>query len=830
MADRQPASLVLLLPGTNMDNTQVRRSQANIGAGGINNQMNAYFLDGSSNWSTNSGQQHAEMPQLAIREFRVNVAQASAEHGGNVAGLVSIVTRSGTNRFSGEALEYFKNQNMQARDKNAEDVGAPKPDYKRNQWGLAFGGPVVRDKVHFYSAIEYQTENKSFTVNSGQPQFYSKLEGVFPTDYLRHKYFLRGDWQISQSQSLFMRYGKDWEHIDCEGCGGTNAAFNQSYVESPRTTNVTGHTWVISNRRLNEFRVQYPATFTARPDLRERRCGIGPANFPAERFDGYTQVYNFPSMHWGSSTGSLNFTKRFELKEDYSYSAGSHQLKFGAEFARYISPEDVISNLGTWTFTTDQFFDGTAASIAALRNPTTFTASFPNVVRELKNYWINGYGQDEWKPLSNLTVNVGVRYDLQYHSFNNQLNFTNREQLRQLIDPTSRHDNNNIGPRVGMAWDVRNDTKTLVRAAYGRFYQYLPQGGLRNELGTLLQSSISITNPTYPDPYGGRSPQSFVTVSARPNVNVLDDNIKNMAGDTVTAGVSQQLRSNLALHVDGVYTNLRDFARTWNINAPNTGVDSRTLDAATAARTAAGFTAAQLNTLRPLANWGNVTQLSSTGWSNYRALYVRLDKRMSNRYMYLVSYTRDWTKNNVASPVADFYHPDLDTGPTAASTPSSRAAPRGCRSTSRLAPSGPSGARSRTARWRGLISTATACRTTTTFPARRGTRRGATTASNATVLQKVNEWRAVRNLAPIPASQLQSSDFNRFDIRVSRSINIGGTRSVDLVAQVFNVFGRDNLVGGTGGGAVNTATSNAFGKYTIAAPRQDAEVGISFKF
>ena len=102
MADRQPASLVLLLPGTNMDNTQVRRSQANIGAGGINNQMNAYFLDGSSNWSTNSGQQHAEMPQLAIREFRVNVAQASAEHGGNVAGLVSIVTRSGTNRFSGE--------------------------------------------------------------------------------------------------------------------------------------------------------------------------------------------------------------------------------------------------------------------------------------------------------------------------------------------------------------------------------------------------------------------------------------------------------------------------------------------------------------------------------------------------------------------------------------------------------------------------------------------------------------------------------------------------------------------------------------------------------
>ena len=830
MADRQPASLVLLLPGTNMDNTQVRRSQANIGAGGINNQMNAYFLDGSSNWSTNSGQQHAEMPQLAIREFRVNVAQASAEHGGNVAGLVSIVTRSGTNRFSGEALEYFKNQNMQARDKNAEDVGAPKPDYKRNQWGLAFGGPVLKDKVHFYSAIEYQTENKSFTVNSGQPQFYSKLEGVFPTDYLRHKYFLRGDWQISQAQSLFVRYGKDWEHIDCEGCGGTNAAFNQSYVESPRTTNVTGHTWVISNRALNEFRVQYPAELHSTTGPPGTSLWERPGEFPAERFNGYTQVYNFPSMHWGSSTGSLNFTKRFELKEDYSYSAGSHQWKFGAEYARYISPEDVIANLGTWTFATDQFFDGSAAAIAALRNPTTFTASFPNVVRELKNYWINGYGQDEWKPFNNLTVNLGVRYDLQYHSFNNQLSFAGRDQLRQLIDPTTRHDNNNIGPRVGMAWDVRNDTRTLVRAAYGRFYQYLPQGGLRNELGTLLQSTVSITNPTYPDPYGGRTPQSFVTVSARPNVNILDDKIHNMAGDTVTAGVSQQLRPNLALHVDGVYTNLRDFARTWNINAPNTGIDTRTLDAATASRTAAGFNAAQLNALRPLANWGNVTQLTANGWSNYRALYVRLDKRMSNRYMYLVSYTRDWTKNNVASPVADFYHPDLDTGPdgrkhTVVASGTARLpfdltlgavwTVRSALPYSALA---------------GVDLNGDGVSNNDYVPGTTRNQAGRDDAATAQVLQKVNEWRAVRNLAPIPASQLQSSNFNRFDIRVSRSVTLGGGRSVDLVAQVFNVFGRDNLVGGTGGGAVNTATSNAFGKYTIAAPRQDAEVGVSFKF
>jgi hypothetical protein len=828
MTDRQPASLVLLLPGTNMDNTQVRRAQANIGAGGINNQMNAYFLDGASNWSTNSGQQHAEMPQLAIREFRVNVAQASAEHGGNVAGLVSIVTRSGTNRVSGEALEFFKNQNLQARDKNAEDVGAPKPDYKRNNWGLALGGPIVKDKVHFYSAMEYQTENKSFTVNTGQPQFYSKLEGVFPTNYLRHKYFLRGDWQATQAQSLFIRWGRDFEHIDCEACGGKNAAFSQSYVESPRDTNVVGHTWVVSNRALNEVRVQYPARLWNATGPPGTPVWNEPGAFPADRFKGYTQVYNFPSLQWGSATASLNFTKRFELKDDYSYSAGAHQWKFGAGYEQYISPEDVVANLGTWTFSTDQFFDGSPAAIAALKNPTTFTASFPSTVRKLQNHWINGYAQDEWKPLSNLTINLGVRYDLQYHSFNNQLDFTGREVLKQLINPTSRHDNNNIGPRVGMAWDVRNDTKTLVRAAYGRFYQYLPQGGLRNELGTLLQNSISITNPPYPDPYGGLSPQAFVTVSARPNVNILDDKIQNMIGDTVTGGISRQLMSNLALHVDGVYTNLRHFSRTQNINQPNTGINGGALDTATAARIAA-FTTAQLNALRPLATWGNITQLSANGWSNYRALYVRLDKRMSNRYMYLVSYTRDWTTNEVAN-VTDYYHPELDKGPDG------RKHTVVASGTARLPFDLTLGAvwTVRTAlaysALAGVDLNGDGIATTDLVPGTTRNEAGRDTTGTANVLQMVNAWRAVRGLAPIPASQLQSSNFNRFDIRLSRSIPLRGSESIDLVAQVFNVFGRDNLIGGTGGTFVNNALSNAFGKYGVAGPRQEAEVGIQFKF
>ena len=182
------------------------------------------------------------------------------------------------------------------------------------------------------------------------------------------------------------------------------------------------------------------------------------------------------------------------------------------------------------------------------------------------------------------------------------------------------------------------------------------------KLGTLKQNAVSITNPSYPDPYGGLSPQAFVTVTARPNVSIIDDKIRNMSGDTVTAGISQQLRPNLAIHVDGVYTNLRDFARTQNINQPR---PMRSISRRSTRRPPRGSRRSRRRSSTPrarLANWGNVTQLASNGWSNYRALYVRLDKRMSNRYMYLVSYTRDWTTNNVAN-ISDFYHPELQTGP-----------------------------------------------------------------------------------------------------------------------------------------------------------------------
>ena len=285
-----------------------------------------------------------------------------------------------------------------------------------------------------------------------------------------------------------------------------------------------------------------------------------------------------------------------------------------------------------------------------------------------------------------------------------------------------------------------------------------------------------------------------------------------MSGDTVTGGVSQQLLPNLAMHVDGVYTNLRDFARTQNINQPNPAIRLRDARCGDRAARIAALHDGAAQRARPLANWGNVTQLTANGWSDYRALYVRLDKRMSNRYMYLISYTRDWTTEQRGVDVSDYYHPDLDDGSGRPQAHARRERHRAAavRRDVRRGVDDPDGAAVQRARGRrpqrrrrveqrlraGDDAQHGGSR-------QRGHREGARTGERVA--------RGAGACAPIPASQLQSSDYNRFDIRVSRSIAIPRGRSVDLVAQVFNVFGRDNLIGGTGGTFINNALSNSFG-------------------
>jgi hypothetical protein len=810
IANRQAGSLALLLPGTQLP-TGTRRARPTVGAGGANANLTTSYVDGGQNQIYNSGQEFLEVPQSGIREFRVNISGSSAQYSA-VGGVVLTATKSGTNQFHGEVFEFFRDTSLNAMtkfEKEQHDTrGAPKPEYRRNQYGGAIGGPIVRDRLHFFAALERTKEPKTATVRTGLPQFYSALEGAFPAGYERRQLLLRGDFQVNHNQSVFLRYLWDKEYTFCEDCGGSAAGNVGGDTDSPRDSLLAAHTWVISPRVLNEVRSQLPPSHLENlgsPPGIPRWPASGRGQFPPERFEQYTGVYIFPSLEWGSTDYSNNNTARWDISDDLTLSMGRHTLKTGGAFLRFRSNEESAHNIGTWTFAQDQFFDGSAAARASLRNPIQFTASFPPLPRHLRADWIQTYVQDEWRVRPNLTLDFGLRYENLHKAFNNHIAFDGRPRLAELVNPSSRADNDNWGPRFGLAWDVREDGRTVVRLATGKYYGNVFAATLRAEVNALLQSNVNIRNPSYPDPYGGLSPQAFVTVSATPNVSITDDNIEQPESKSLNVGLSHELRPNLAIHVDGVYAKGTKASQIANINTPD-----------------------PVTGLRPRPTWGNINQYRSAGESDYRALYLRLDKRFSDRYQYLVSYTlaKETDRGAGQATVVDFYHPEYDEGYGAQDRRHTVVA-----SGAILLPMDVT------------VGAVWNYRSSRPFSARAGVdlnRDGAVTdyvpgttrnvfnrGNDDQMLALVNAWRAQSGRAPIAASQIMTDEFQRFDLRASKQIGLGGGRRAELIAQVFNLFGTDSFGIGAAPWQMN-ATSNAFGTINTVHPRQQAELAVRF--
>jgi hypothetical protein len=405
-------------------------------------------------------------------------------------------------------------------------------------------------------------------------------------------------------------------------------------------------------------------------------------------------------------------------------------------------------------------------------------------------------------------MELGLRYENQINSFNNHLDLTPVARLRELIDPTSRGDDNNFGPRAGFAWDVRNDGRTVVRGASGVYYQVVFAAGLRPEMTTLRQPAVNLRNPSYPDPYGGRTPESFVS-TAPPNVSIVDDNIRNARAKSFSLGFSQELQANLALHVDGAYTDVDQMTQTANINTPDPATGQR-----------------------PRPTWGRIVNYQTGGTHEYRALFVRLDKRFANRHQYLLSYTLSKQDNTQQGTglVTDFYSPGLDWGPGRADRRHMVSA-----SGSVLLP------------YEVTLGAVWTLRSTRAFSARAGidlnndgssiaafagdyvpgTTRNIGNRDNATMLAAVNAWRAQNGRAAISADQINTDEFNRFDVRASKAFSLGANQRIELMVQVFNLLGTDSL-GGVDRGWVENALSNSFGRITTVEPRQQAELAVRF--
>ena len=817
VANRAAVTLALLLPGTSQDGTRPRRSNAQVGAGTLQF-TTTNLADGTMNMSSKAGEPRQDFPQAAIQEFKVFTTQPPAEYGGRAGGVINVITKSGTNSFSGEGYEFFRNKAMGRLDtftQAAEDAGQGKSRYTRHQFGGALGGPIVMNKVHFFVAQEYTEENSSYLVNTGAPQFYSKYEGVFDQKLPNEMFLVRADGQLTQKQSGFVRWAYERQEFSCEGCGGKSA--NQGNTLIPRDALVMGHTWVLGSKFLNEFRFNYAKQWQYQAP--EGLSYYKTFDFSPARFVGTTPTYIFPSFTFGNDNFAAIHLMMREWRDDFSISQSNHNIKFGADIQNLPLEEDVQGNPnGTWNFSQDQFFDANnPAVVASLRGANRFQASFPGLIRRQTHHYFQTYAQDEWKVTSGLTLNLGLRYDLDTRIWNKDRRNDGSYYPRVLpfVNFAPRGDNNNWSPRLGMAWDLRNDGRNVLRAGYGRLFNTIMNGTPGAETTTLLQTSISINNPTYPDPYGGRSPASFAS-TAPPNISIVADDMVNPYSDMFNVGFSRQLGTDFAVNADGVYIKSNAFNASVNVNTP---LQSSPGIAATPA-------------VRPSPAWGNIAEVQSLGTQDYRALLVRVEKRLSNRYQYTLSYTLARVTDNSfgatsTGTVTDAYNPQWDQGYGNADRRHAFVGSGAYQMPGDV-----------------IVGVVWTLRTSAPFSARAGrdlngdgattdfvpgTTKGMGNRDNDAMLRAVNVYRATNGLAPITALVNNSNDYKRFDIRASKAIGLPGRKRVELIGQVFNLFGRTNL-GGIGSSFNTNALSNTFGQLSTAQPRQLGEIAIRMTF
>ena len=811
VASRRWVDLAMLTPGVSQDNIrgQFYRGNVNIGAG-TREYSNGFVVDGVNNTWAQMGEPRQNFAMDSIREFKVSQSTYKAELGLATGGVLSVVTKSGTNEFSGSAFNFFRDKALTAKTVFEQE----RPDFRRWQYGGTFGGPIIENRTHFFFAVERSDENQFFTVNTGGrfPQY----DGTYASDQYRWTYTGKVDHQITPAQSLFARVSQELEYRPIITAGGRVHPTNSFDFAVPRDSVVVGHTWLLNSSMINDLRVQHAfAKYEVSPPY--TRGSWEPGYFGADRLDLCTPVFNYPSLGLGGCGNSqMGPERRWQVRDDFSITRGSHQWKVGADLSVITFQSDNLgSPLGTWTFPRDAEFNPNDPTT----RPTQWQNSLPTF-GDIPVKHFSTYVQDDWQLFRNVTLNLGLRYDVQFGSFNENIPQL-LERIGEKLGPEfaqypvpipfhegadERGDRNNFGPRVGAAWDVTGDGRTNVHAGYGMFYDNSRTLQNFGELTWPQSRTIIINNPTFPDPLLGASRDQFLS-TAPPNINVLSNDAVNPYAHQASVGVSRMLGSNFGVTADLMMVRRKSDRDTVDLNLP---------DPVTGARQYPQF--------------GRVTYWQYTANNNYDALLLKFERRMSAGFQYLLSYTLSRSEDdNFKSRTGGNVFGDRY-GYFRATSPGQSDRRH------RLVASGivqlPYGvlasviADFRSSLPMDPISSIDINRDgyAVDLPA------GVTPYSGCRDLNldAVNAFRQSRGLAAV--SEVQCPGFANVDLRFSKSFDFAQSHSIELIGQLFNITNRTNF-----NVPSNNLTAATFGQSTsllpnINAPSRQAEFAIRYRF
>jgi hypothetical protein len=641
---RQFGNLAALVPGVSLgfhtDPTKSTQFAPQVAGGGGRN-IN-YLIDGGDNNDDTVGGLVQNFPLDSIGEFNFETQRFRADSGRANGGVLKVVTKSGTNEFRGSVFEYYRNDALNSQTETEKLAGVEKGEYKRHQFGGSLGGPIVKDKTHFF--LSYERVQQDTTQPVDTLGLYPDQDGVFDLPFRENLFVGKITHQVNADNYLSVRYGYN---DNSQPYGASPQAPPDSWGDSENTFHSVNANLnsVLGGGKINEFVFQYSYF---KNQIVER------SNEPSEQYPNGVFV--------GQSVNTPQQTEqhKYQFRDDFTWTTGRHELKAGVSFI-YEPTLDI-------TFSTGQqpLYVHLADSRTSPISSITFNGSIGGSglsIGQIPNKQYSLYLQDGWRVNDKLHLDLGVRYDLVTgFAFDQDENiiFAELQEAGRAgrlagfagfedFGKEPEEDKNNIAPRAGFTYDVNADGRFVLRGGLGRYYDFAytnanilfavigaqsafgqvysntNSSGIRNADGSFFQVGQplppnQLTNVTRPRPSHAASPL-----------------IKQPYTDQANLGFSKAIGNGYAIEVDAVYAAGNDLGLRPRLNT----------------RTAGGTSPRRLQGILPTTGASDFRIDISEGESHYKGISFTAKKRWDGKLQMLVSYTLSESTSNTSLRATD---------------------------------------------------------------------------------------------------------------------------------------------------------------------------------
>src|SRR5262245_1464628 len=649
--NRNFTSYLSLLPGITATISTDSFGADSIRVNGQATQNANYMLDGAANndnFNNGNGGAQARTPVEAVQEFQLLTSSFDAEFGSTSGGVVNAVTKQGTNTLHGTAFYFSQNESMYALDYFAKQQGLSKPEAQQKQYGGNLGGPIIKNKLHFFANLERIDQNRARTININ-----ARPELNF-TDFTHDNvwnWMVRGDDQINANNTVAVRWLRE-KSPQTKQYVNTNQPRPTLEPENDVDWTMVGSlNSVLSNTRVNTLKLSY---------THEDVFFGNPGYFDTGDQALLDPLLNHQTFTDGNSTrANRRMDPAYQLDDTFSWfvpgKTGDHDFQFGRSC--YYLPLHVFdaTNLnGTFSFSSSDADFNPA-------NPRTYPDRLSIRVPGVSDFFVKGtevgvFAQDKWKVNRHFTGSIGLRYDVEIVRMDNTGNPLFAEGQKSPVDK------NNLSPRIGGTWTIDEAGRTVVRGGYGLYYQKTSYSNFTPIVSSgPTSSSFTVNFPTTqadPGPQTGQFPTSPFLVNG-PFVNRdllaqqfppgtttkntgqvrLDSPDRHLPySHQASVGVERQIGASMAVSADYVHASHRDL---YMLQELNPGIRANTSRTGTVVRV-----------LPPTVFASSVLELVNSGTFEYNGLQTSVQKRFSHSYQFRVSYTYSQAHGTTRAPGA----------------------------------------------------------------------------------------------------------------------------------------------------------------------------------